>query len=38
MAFNNKGTYWRAVVEGLVNPYFGDKMPNCGSISKTIKK
>ncbi len=38
MAFNNKGAYWYADVEGISNPYFGAKMPNCGSISKTIKK
>lgn len=38
MAFNNKGAYWYADVEGISNPYFGSKMPNCGSISKTIKK
>jgi len=38
MAFNNKGAYWYADIEEINNPYFGDKMPNCGSISKTIKK
>tara|TARA_R100001369_G_scaffold38462_1_gene64177 strand:- start:34933 stop:35481 length:549 start_codon:yes stop_codon:yes gene_type:complete len=38
MAFNNKGAYWYADVEEISNPYFGDKMPNCGSVTKTIKK
>jgi len=38
MAFNNKGAYWYADVEGISNPYFGDKMLNCGSVTKTIKK
>tara|TARA_R110002051_G_scaffold301824_1_gene369863 strand:- start:22 stop:570 length:549 start_codon:yes stop_codon:yes gene_type:complete len=38
MAFDNKGAYWYADVEEISNPYFGDKMPNCGSVSKTIKK
>lgn len=38
MAFNNKGAYWYADVKEITNPYFGDKMPDCGSIEKTIKK
>lgn len=38
MAFDNKGAYWYADVAEISNPYFGDKMPNCGSVSKTIKK
>lgn len=38
MAFNNKGAYWYADVEEISNPYFGDKMPKCGSVEKTIKK
>ena len=38
MAFNNKGAYWYADIEEINNPYFGDKMPNCGSVKKTIKK
>lgn len=38
MAFNNKGAYWYADVEEINNPYFGDKMPDCGSVEKTIKK
>lgn len=38
MAFDNKGAYWYADIEEINNPYFGDKMPNCGSVEKTIKK
>ncbi|WP_051935723.1 DUF3347 domain-containing protein [Salegentibacter sp. Hel_I_6] len=38
MAFNNEGAYWYADIEEINNPYFGDKMPNCGSVKKTIKK
>lgn len=38
MAFNNQGAYWYADVEEIANPYFGDKMLNCGTIEKTIKK
>ncbi|QYA26680.1 DUF3347 domain-containing protein [Gramella sp. MT6] len=38
MAFNNKGAYWYADVEEINNPYFGEKMLNCGSVKKTIKK
>ena len=38
MAFNNKGAYWYADVEEITNPYFGDKMLDCGSVEKTIKK
>ena len=38
MAFNDKGAYWYADIEEINNPYFGDKMPNCGAVKKTIKK
>lgn len=38
MAFNNDGAYWYADVEEIKNPYFGDKMLNCGSVKKTIEK
>ncbi|MCG9971818.1 DUF3347 domain-containing protein [Christiangramia crocea] len=38
MAFNNKGAYWYADVEEITNPYFGDKMLDCGTVEKTIKK
>ncbi|MDT0641946.1 DUF3347 domain-containing protein [Zunongwangia sp. F363] len=38
MAFNNKGAYWYADVKEISNPFFGDKMPKCGSVEKTISK
>lgn len=38
MAFDNKGAYWYADVEEISNPYFGEKMPDCGSVVKTISK
>ena len=38
MAFNDKGAYWYADIEEINNPYFGDKMPNCSAVKKTIKK
>lgn len=38
MALNNKGASWYADVEEITNPYFGEKMQNCGSVEKIIKK
>ena len=38
MAFDNKGAYWYADVKEMSNPYFGEKMPKCGAVEKTIKK
>ena len=38
MAFDNQGAYWYADVSEIKNPYFGEKMLNCGSVKKTIKK
>ncbi|SDK71958.1 Protein of unknown function [Salinimicrobium catena] len=38
MAFDNKGAYWYASIEEISNPYFGEKMPKCGSVEKTISK
>lgn len=38
MAFDNKGAYWYSSVKEISNPYFGENMPNCGSIEKTISK
>lgn len=38
MAFNNNDAYWYADIEEINNPYFGDKMLNCGAVKKTIKK
>ncbi|TDQ31183.1 DUF3347 domain-containing protein [Zeaxanthinibacter enoshimensis] len=36
MAFNNKGGYWLSDSKEIRNPYFGEKMANCGSIKETI--
>lgn len=38
MAFDNKGAYWYSDVKEISNPYFGEKMSDCGSIEKTISK
>ncbi|MFD1095583.1 DUF3347 domain-containing protein [Salegentibacter chungangensis] len=38
MAFDGKGAYWFSDVERDVNPYFGDKMPDCGKVEKKITK
>ena len=36
MAFDDAGAYWIAKEEQIANPYFGDKMLRCGSVSATI--
>ncbi len=36
MAFNNKGGDWLSTEERIRNPYFGDKMMKCGSVTGTI--
>ena len=38
MAFNNEGAHWYSDIQEISNPYFGEKMPNCGSVVKTISK
>lgn len=37
MAFNGKGGYWLANEEEIQNPYFGDKMLNCGTIEEELE-
>lgn len=37
MAFDNKGAYWLSAKKEILNPYFGDKMLNCGEIRKTLR-
>ena len=37
MAFNNEGAYWLSDQEQIKNPYFGDKMPTCGSVKEKLK-
>ena len=36
MAFDNKGAYWLSETEEIKNPYFGEKMMNCGSVKETL--
>jgi hypothetical protein len=37
MANGNEGGYWLASEKTINNPYYGDKMLKCGSISEEIK-
>ncbi len=36
MADNNKGADWLSLDKKILNPYFGDKMLGCGSVTETI--
>jgi hypothetical protein len=36
MAFEGKGDFWYSNSKQIRNPYFGDKMLNCGRIEATI--
>lgn len=36
MAFNGKGAYWISETEKIRNPYFGEKMMDCGSIEEKL--
>ena len=36
MAFNDKGAYWLSKSRDIKNPYFGDKMLNCGSVEDSL--
>ena len=36
MAFDNKGAYWLSNSEKIRNPYFGDKMLECGKVKEEI--
>lgn len=36
MAFDNRGAYWLSANREIKNPYFGDKMLNCGRIEEEI--
>ncbi|MFC0318516.1 MULTISPECIES: DUF3347 domain-containing protein [Olivibacter] len=38
MAFNDKGANWLSPTKSIKNPYFGDKMLNCGSVEETLRK
>jgi len=37
MAFDDKGGYWLSSEKEIRNPYFGDKMLECGEVKETIK-
>lgn len=37
MAFNDRGASWISNSKEIRNPYFGEKMLNCGEIQETIK-
>ena len=36
MAFNDKGAYWLSEKPDVLNPYFGNKMLRCGSVTETF--
>lgn len=36
MAKNNEGAFWLSASDQIRNPYFGDKMLNCGSVEEEI--
>ena len=36
MANDDKGANWISLNENIINPYFGDMMLTCGSLTKTI--
>jgi Cu(I)/Ag(I) efflux system membrane fusion protein len=36
MAFDNKGAYWLSESKTIRNPYFGDKMMDCGDTKETL--
>jgi len=36
MAFDDKGAYWLSLKKAIMNPYFGDKMLNCGTTKETL--
>ncbi len=37
MAFNDKGAYWLSDKADILNPYFGDAMLTCGSVTDTLR-
>jgi Cu(I)/Ag(I) efflux system membrane fusion protein len=36
MAFNDKGAYWMSNMEEIKNPYFGNKMLECGEVADIL--
>jgi len=37
MAFGNTGAFWLSASEEVINPYFGTKMLNCGSVQEKLE-
>ncbi|RPE08337.1 DUF3347 domain-containing protein [Chitinophaga lutea] len=37
MAFDNRGAHWLSDKTEIVNPYFGDEMLHCGSVTDTLR-
>lgn len=37
MALNDKGAFWLSNQKEIRNPYYGDKMLDCGEIKETVK-
>jgi hypothetical protein len=37
MAFNNEGGFWLSNEDKILNPYFGDKMLTCGTVSEKLQ-
>jgi hypothetical protein len=38
MAFGNKGAMWLSESKDIKNPYFGEKMLECGTVEEAIEK
>jgi len=36
IAFDGKGAYWLSETETIRNPYFGDKMIDCGEVKEIL--
>jgi Cu(I)/Ag(I) efflux system membrane fusion protein len=36
MAFNDKGAFWLSAKSEIKNPYFGDKMLECGEVQEVL--
>jgi Cu(I)/Ag(I) efflux system membrane fusion protein len=37
MAFNDKGAFWLSAKSEIKNPYFGDKMLECGEVQEVLQ-
>ena len=37
MAFGDRGAYWLSENAEILNPYFGDEMLHCGSVTDTLR-